>query len=371
MFKNAKVVGVEVDSTDYHKNKLPRGDKGFVMSSSALRAFGEVPSKWAEPIVDEDGNVTYYEFAGSKSTEWGNLFDCVLLTPQHFDRRYVLYPETYTVTENTCPSCGSVGKGKRCNACKCERREEETDKPWSAKSGDCQKWKADREAEGKICISKQDRFKVDQAVKRFRRDDILNRYVECCQKQVHITAEWHDEETGLIVPVQCLIDLAPKVDSEFEKSIGDVKTCRSAKIKAWESWCLAAGYDVQAAWNTDLFVAATNREILNFCFLLSENVAPWEPGRRWMSQDIADPAQDMGSIASGRRQYRKLMALYCKCLAKGHWPGYDDHADATQGWTLVTPNPYKEMARDNDPAVVFDGEEPDPEAEPMGDDIPA
>jgi len=368
-FKNAKIVAVNANPVAYHNTEIPRGDARFQMSSSGIRAFAVNPSKWREPIVDEEGKISYFEHAGSKSTEWGNLFDTLLLTPQQFDARYAVSPAKYETEVLVCPSCASISTAKKCKECNTFRVVEKVLKDWSPTTTHCKEWKAEKEKEGLECVKASDIFKIKQAIARFNRDPILPRFVEASQKQVWIVAEWHDEETGLVIPCKCLIDLVLKVGTEFEKCVGDVKTARTAQIGAWESWCLSAGYEIQAAWNTDMLVAATNREIITFCFLLSENTAPYEPGRRIMSQDIADPSQDMGAIASGRRQYRKMMAYYCKCLKTGTWPGYDDHADAAQGWTLVTPNPYKEMARDAAPKPVFEGEEPDPDAEPEADDF--
>lgn len=371
MFTDAKIIAVDADPNLYHKQPDVRGSAKFEMSSSSLRSFWASPSKWVEPIRAQDGTITYYEHPGSKSTEWGNLFDCVLLTPSQFESRYAVSPAQYDATENTCPGCGSVAPAKRCKACDTERLPKLVQKPWSGQSGHCKKWKETREAEGKTVCSHKEYYDVQQAVARFRRDPHLCRFIDCSQRQVWITAIWVDKETGLSVPVKCLIDVVPTVGSELEKALGDVKTCKSAARSAWESWCHAAGYEVQAAWNTDMLVAASGgREITEFRFLLSENTAPWEPGRRTMTNELIDPERDMGDIASGRRQYRRIMAAYCKCLKTGKWPGYDDHEDAYDGWTIITPNPYKEMARDEAPKLLF-GEEPDPEeGEPEPDLIP-
>lgn len=366
MFKNARIVGVNVDASVYHNNAdlVLRGDPKLCMSSSVLRAFWCCPSKWVAPIVAEDGSVSFWEFIGSKSTEWGDLFDCLILTPQMFDSKYAVSPASYEVTENVCPSCGSESKAKRCKACDTERMPKLATYSWNGQAGFCKKWKADREAEGKTCVSHKDHYNVKQAIARFRKFPELGEFVDESEHQVHVAADWHDEATGMIVPCQCLIDLVPRNDSQFYKSLADVKTTVNARVIPWEKWCHAAGYDIQAAWNTDMFIAATGREICSFCFLLSENTAPWQPGKRMMTNDLLDPAQDMGDVASGRRQYRKMMAAYCACLKSGNWPGYDDHDEAAGGWTIVSPNPYQEQARQFAPNFEFEDESPDAEPAP-------
>jgi len=119
-----------------------------------------------------------------------------------------------------------------------------------------------------------------------------------------------------------------------------------------------------------MFVAATNREIINFCFVLSENFAPWEIGRRFMSQDIDQPGMDAGSIASGRRQYRAILADYCQCLKTDKWPGFDDTDEASaDGWTLVQPDVWTEQRRLFAPKYVFTEPQAEDASEESGDDL--
>lgn len=362
-FQNCKIEGVGVNPTDYLKHDVARGEPNFVVSSSSLRSFFCCPSKWREPIIAQDGTVSYWEFAGSKSTEWGDLFDCLLLTPTQFNGRFAVTPAVYDFVANICPDCGSESKAKKCKPCNREREPKLITREWSGQSDYCKKWKAEMEAIGKTCISRKDHYNVQQAIKRFMLDPVLGPFVEASEVQVWIKGEWKDEKTGLVIPVQCLVDIVPRADSEFAKCAGDVKTTVNARVIPWEKWCHAAGYDVQAAWNTDMLIAATNREILEFCFLLSENTAPWQTGRRMMTQDLPVSDSDQGDIAEGRRQYRAMMAVYCKCLTTGKWPGYDDTDESTQGWSVVSPNPYAAQARQFAPKFDFN-EDPSEESEP-------
>ena len=367
-FQGCNVFSVGADPNEYHKHDVARGDPGYVMSSSAIRSFYGCPAKWREPIIAADGTVSYWEFAGSKSTEWGNLFDCVLLTPKQFKQRYAIIPPKYDAIVNACPGCGSESKAKKCKACGVDREEKLIVKDWSPNAAYCQEWKEKQIAEGRTCVSHKDIYNVEQAIKRFMQDPILGPFVDSSETQVWVKGEWKDDATGLVIPVQCLIDLVPRVDSEFSKCIGDVKTTVNARVIPWEKWCHAAGYDIQAAWNTDMLMQATNREIVEFCFLLSENTAPWQPGRRIMSQDLPVSDSDLGDIAEGRRQYRAMLATYCKCLATGRWLGYDDHDEAVQGWTVLRPNVYAQQARQFHPHWDF-AEESEPEPDTSSDDL--
>lgn len=366
MLKNAKLVGVNVNSEEYHK-VLPgneRGKPGFIMSSTPLRSFAVCPSKWVTPIVAEDGTISYYDRAGTASTKWGNLFDCFVLTPQQFDERYVLQPDTYDTEVNACPKCGSVSDAKSCRKCGLEREPKTVTEPWNNKKDECQEWRAEREKDGQIVITKTELFNVKQSAKRFLEYPGIKDFIDGCFKQVHITAEWHDPDTGLVVPTQCLIDLLPNPDSEqaivdplILKCVADLKTTMNAAPLAWRSWAHKAGYEIQAGWNIAHVIAATQnnpRDITSFAFLLSENYAPWQPGKRMMTYD---PIEKKGDVDAGIRQFTKMMQLYCKCLKTGKWVGYDDHDEAASGWTIVQPDPYKEMNEQFAPRFVFDEEE--------------
>ena len=46
------------------------------------------------------------------------------------------------------------------------------------------------------------------AKNRLLADGTISAFHAASDKQVHVTGEWLDEKTGLIIPVQCLIDFA-------------------------------------------------------------------------------------------------------------------------------------------------------------------
>lgn len=365
MFKNCKILAIGANPNEYHAQTAKPGEKAFAVSSSSLRAFFACPSKWVNGWV----------LPPSASLEYGSLFDCIVLTPQLFDQTYTLQPSSYLSKVMKCPQCESVSDAKKCKACGVARVEGTIEKAWNNNSDTCDAWVEEQAKAGREVVSHGALTEAQTAAKRLLADEPIKRFLDACQRQVWLVGEWHDEETGLIVPVKCLIDLVSKEDSAFPKALGDLKTTKNAAPLAWASWAHKAGYEIQAAWNTDIFVAATKREITDFCFVLSENSAPFEPGRRYMSQDLLDPNQDMGDIASGRRQYKDMLRGYCKCLKTGKWPGFDDTDEASlSGWTLVSPNPFDEQRRLYAPKYAFGGEPPEPveddDQDPNGDIIP-
>lgn len=369
MITNARIAGVGVNPLDYHQPKAPRGAKAFVMSSSALRLFWQCPGKWRRPIQHLDGSVSFYELKESPALADGNLFDTLLLTPELFMQRYVVHPPTYETSGMVCPQCKSVTDSKTCRRCGCERVPSLLQKPWDWKAEACKAFGKLHEA--REIISPAEHFEILQAIKAFESREAFRILLDESLKQVHVVAEWHDEDTGIIVPIQCLIDLAPEPGSIYAKSLADVKRTCNARVAAWESWAQKAGYEIQAAWNVDLFAAAQpQREICSFLFLLSESHAPWETGFRRMDQDLFEPDRDASSLASGRRQYRRMMAAYCKCLASGKWPGYDDNDTAINGATPVLPNPYREHERQFGPQYAWQDEPVEAPVESDGELVP-
>ncbi|MDE2103678.1 MAG: PD-(D/E)XK nuclease-like domain-containing protein [Patescibacteria group bacterium] len=353
MFKNCKVIAANYNSQNYHSSNGERGTKDFFVSSSSLRDFAACPSKWIRGWSRPD----------SASLEYGSLLDTLVLTPDQFESRYAIAPLTYESKGMECPVCKSVTDSKKCAKCKTDRVEVVVKKDFNYQSSFCAEWREKQIAEGKEIASQKDVEDAKAAIKRLYEDDQIRMFLEGCDFQVYVTGEWHDEGTGIIVPVKCLIDLVGKQDGPFSMRIGDLKTTKNASSIAWSKWADFAGYSIQAAWNTDIFSNATGREITDFCFVLSENTPPWETGRRYMTQDVHEPGTDEGSIASGRRQYRKMMSDYCKCVKFGKWPGFDDTDESSaSGWTLVVPDPYAEQRRMFAPRFLF-GDESEDESE--------
>lgn len=324
-FQNCKIVCQSADPKQYHKQEAARGSPDYVMSSGSLRVFGQCPSRF----------VAGYEPPDSEAKKWGDMIDCLHLTPEQWDKRYATPPETY-------------------------RDKKGEEKPWrnDKRIAEVAAW-IDAHA-GREFVKQDEVDRVRRAVRLLERDDTLRAWRAACDVQVWVAGEWQDEASGLSVPVRCLLDYAPRKDSEFAACLGDLKTTRNAALRPWTRWCWQAGYHIQAAWNTDLYIAATGEDRNTFCFVLQENFEPYQTAKRMLSQDF---------LALGRETYQRLIAGYCACLKAGQWPDYDAHDEAVQSWSLVAPEPW--MQSDALFAPRFNFEDPDGDtAEPVPDVIP-
>ena len=157
-----------------------------------------------------------------------------------------------------CPSCGSVTSAKSCRKCGCDRQKVVIDKPWDKNATFCAEWE-EQQAPRK-CIKQTLFSPACDAVKVLQSDPEIKSLVECSQRQVMATASYHDEETGITVPLKILIDLLPDKDSQWGKSIVDFKTADSAALRAWRAKMFKFNYDAQAALYLDVWEACTGED---------------------------------------------------------------------------------------------------------------
>lgn len=287
-FRNAREVCADYDPREYHKQPLPRGHRDYVMTRGQLMKFNWCPAGWINGAEDES----------SKATEFGNGLETVVLSKHHFFERIAICPSAYT-----------------------------------NKKGGQSLWKNDRripevaewlnENEGKLILKADVNGQIHAAAKRLEEDERIGALLVSSDTQVLVTGEYHDSATKIVVPVKALIDLVPRIGSPYQKCIADLKTARNAAPGIWGRVCFEDDLHVQAAWNMDLYVAATGEDRTDWLHVIVENRHPYEPARRIMESKFRE---------LGRNQYLNALQRYCRCLATGYWPGYDDEGDTLEGW---------------------------------------
>lgn len=301
---NGRVIGAGIDPMKYHKmanedgSLMKRGQKDFVMSRSELCEFAICPSRWING---------YRGDSETSSTEWGQLIDCMVLEPEKFNERFAVTPQTYPDAKTGEP------------------------KTWNWNANHCKEWRDN--LNGKIAVKWETFNSAEEAVTRLKSDKLLSALIDCSQKQVFVMAEYHDHETGLVVPIKTLIDLLPaKNHPQFGKSIADLKTSVSAVPRDWRRFVFECDYHTQAALYIDAYTAATNEERIEFRHVIQENFHPYETSRRILSSEF---------LELGRAQYLQALKRYCQCLESGEWPSYDDEGrEVIEGWQLVQPEAW-------------------------------
>lgn len=297
-FKTAKIVGENIEPAVYLRQDAKRGDKDYIMSRSELMEFAQCPHRWINGYK-EDGE--------TKSTEWGNLIDCLALQPERFEERFTVAPESY--------SDGKTGVMK----------------PWNWNANFCKEW---REQQGEATVIKSEtKAEADIAIKTLMADEHLAELISCSRKQVFVMAEYSDEATGLTIPVKALLDLVPDPKSRrFGKCLSDFKTSLTADPARWPSICFNHHYDAQSALHMDAYVKATGEDRTDWLHAIQENFSPYETGRCLLSAEFVD---------MGRMKYVQALRLYAHCLASNEWPGYcDGIGQIMDGFPLVEPLPW-------------------------------
>jgi hypothetical protein len=168
---------------------------------------------------------------------------------------------------------------------------------------------------------------VEAAVARLHGDEIIHDLFSYSKKQVQVTGEYHDQETGIVVPVKALIDLLPiTTHVDFGKCIVDLKTTTSAARRPYQRATYQYGYHVQAAWYLDLYVASTGEDRTDFLNVVQESFPPFQPGRRLISSEL---------VELGRSDYIGALRDYCQCLKTGTWPDYERGDRVINGFSVV------------------------------------
>ena len=345
MITNGKLIGANVDTDAYHRTDKKRGDKDYPIGRSSLMLFAECPHKW----------INGYDRKESKATDWGTLMDCLILTPQDFEKRFVVAPATYPELGMKCPKCGSITDAKSCRKCKVDRAQVSVQKPWNWSAEWCKSWM--EEQTPRICITEEQYLEAKDA-KHSVDDSEPMVAVSISQKQVYLVAEWHDKSTGLEIPLKTLIDLVPSLDhATYGHCLADFKTSFTANGERWSKVAAEHNYHVQAALSLDIYENATGEGRDSWLNVVQENFAPWE---------VADPIPMLSQefINEGRKAYRAALAKYCECLSSGEWPSYPTGNLVIAPFQIVDPPPWLAMQQmqrhsfDTKPQPAFQSEMP-------------
>ncbi len=281
MITNAKIHGT-VRADDYNKDDEPRGSQALTVRAHILQEILRNARRWVRGYISPP----------SASKEFGDAFDCLLLVPHHWPLRFCVTPLTYTTKE------GKQAKWRN------DKRNEEV-REWL------------EEHEGLTVVDQKTNASVHGALARLKEDEMLMDVVNSSRHQTMVTAQWHDTETGLIIPLKCLIDIEPPKDHPvFGNCLFDAKTTRNASPKAFGSDAMRFRYDLQGAFYVDMYNAATGEARDSFGHLIVENYPPYE-------YRTPPPLLTQRFIQFGRLSYQAALHIYCQALTSGKWPSYD------------------------------------------------
>ncbi len=320
--------------SEYHgADRPPRGCPSRVMSQSSLKDFDRNPAVWIDGV----------ERDRTKAMDFGSLTDALLLTKDRFGEIFATQPAEYTPTTAE-PRPWSI----RLKACKqwlidhpgedspeWEPVDPAPPKPWNNNSTQCREWVAKQEAAGLIVVHAAEVARAEKARDKAKADPIFAAVLANAQTQIKVEASWNDPATGLIVPLQGLIDIVSAINGT--PAIIDLKCCRDASPHGWPRQFSNMGYGIQLAlyrdiWNAHAAAYAEVERVELTGHLLIENP----------SLALAYRIAPDHLVERGRRRYEAMLGHYCQCLASGDWHGYDRGE-----WTVTEDVPW---ARDDEEA---------------------
>lgn len=305
---NAKIIKADASPDEYgaflaideDMSVIKRGDPRYCMSRSELMRFAFCPHGWLEGGQSDEE---------TKSTEWGTLVDTMLLRPGAFLTDYVVLPATYPDSKTGEP------------------------KKWNMNATYCKDWVEGLESDGHIVIKPHVHAEAIKAKSRALADPEVLDILANSKNQVLVYAEYHDEATGVVVPLKALLDVVPPTDHpKWGKAIGDLKTGMSAHPSAWPKAVHQHDYDAQGWLYLQMYKAATGEDRESFFHIVQDNWAPYEIGRRILTTEFLD---------IGRDKIMHALQYYARCLKQNRWPGYDDDAkDQYHGFSFCKPEEW-------------------------------
>lgn len=308
--KNGRIIKTDCTIAEYLRSKGGENGEPKVLSRTDLIELGRCPSKWIRGGAQPDKS--------TPSTEFGSLFDCLLLQPHKLTEYYVLTPATYITS----------------------KKEE---KPWTRKSSTCREWEEEKQSAGFLICSREDIAEAETAIQSLYEDPdygVQTRVMlTAAKKQVFMTAEYQDPETGILVYVKVLTDIVPaEFDPDFGQTRFDLKTARTADPERYTRHAYENGYHVQAALNMDVHNAYKPGSCLDFRNLIVENSAPFQVHGAFFDETFID---------LGRATYLKGLQAFCRCVKSKKWPGYSGGLGSMRlkGYDAIKPEAW--MIKDN------------------------
>lgn len=185
--------------------------------------------------------------------------------------------------------------------------EKDEEKPWNNNAGVCRRWRTiQREAGRSILTSAQLEHIRGMAASLGRHPAVREGILK---GEVERSLVWRDHVTG--VWLKARPDVIP-VDSNM---VVDLKTARQADHHSCCKAVTEHGYHMQLALIFEGMLALTGRRITDFFLVFVEKTPPYA---------VSVKIVDWTDIEYGRRQVRRAINQFARCLETGEWPSYED-----------------------------------------------
>jgi hypothetical protein len=167
--------------------KLPE----YRVSKSMLTDFVPNPLAWTLTTARQY----------TRAMMFGNLVDCMALTPQSFETEYSILPEFYPCTPT--------------------KKDLRTEKPWNAAANFCKDAQEEIELSGKQAVKMNDWIEARKAVENMRAFRPYAELMEGAHTQSAMFGDLIDD--GIATPTKSLLDILP-THANWANCIADLKT---------------------------------------------------------------------------------------------------------------------------------------------------
>lgn len=309
MFDGGEIVRLD-DHRDYYSEKdgIPKGDPTRTVSRSDLMEIAYSPKGWKEG----SGKVV------TRGMARGSLLDCLLLTPELFEKQYVVAPEEYQTGGETKKWNRNA---KVCKAWHAENPGEDPPetyttatetKKWNSGSNTCEAW-IQEFAKGREVITGRDHAKASAAAASLRsrpmygRNYTLGELLDACETQVMVRSTWCADNWE--IPICGLMDVALLASG----IVYDLKSAEDPSPLGFQRACRKYQYETQHALYSDMVEAATGSPVTFGFLAVNADREPYLSGLYELDPEV---------VAKGREFYERAIRLYCRCLARKEWPDF-------------------------------------------------
>ena len=240
----------------------------------------------------------------STAMEFGSAYHARTLTPDEFERRYVIRtPEI----EDELYALACSGKSKA--------------KGFSTALSTYKEWVAMQESAGKIVITQKqaDQLQAMRAALLECREVQEIGLFDDAAYEISLFAGYNLPD-GSKLQLKGRLDILPKGDA-----IVDLKTARSAHPREFARAVADMSLDIQAAFYGDL-CRANKIEKQRFGFLAQDKDAPYLAAIHWMPEQW---------VQYGRIRYRKILLDIAESIRTNRWPGYESGELMPPSWLLL------------------------------------
>lgn len=233
---------------------------GKAVSKSLMIDFAKDAKAWKQSVRKK----------ASAAMKSGSLFDCILTTPEAFDRHYIVSPYD------------------------------------DFRTGAAKEWRALQESCGMVVIKQSELDLAGEQLRAVMDHPEAAKLIMGSRKQVAFR-----HETAYPFDAKGLVDIVPGRGD----MLVDIKTCQSSALNS--RWALSRhmmdwGYHWQAGGYCQGWSEATGVEVFQFAFVFISSTPPFT---------VAVIEMPLSDILEAAKLYNEAMERFDQCLKSNIWPG--------------------------------------------------